>query len=141
MIARVVLLVSGLAGSALLLSHDVAARTAEIPPKIDEPTAQHLAAEAHYGAGKYLDVFDYASTMGRPFFVYYGLTEPPVQGSFGYFAVNPWTGDVWALWGCHRLSTPALRKSQAVIRLRFTREELKQYARLHRLKPECIFED
>jgi hypothetical protein len=58
----------------------------------------------------------------------------------GYFAVNPWTGDVWALWGYRKLSTPALRKSQAGIRRRFARDELQQYARLRRLRPECIIE-
>ena len=56
----------------------------------------------------------------------------------GSFAVNPWTGDVWSLWGCRKLSTLALRKSQVEIRKCFTREELKQYAQLRRLKPECI---
>jgi hypothetical protein len=87
-----------------------------------------------------LEYFDYDSNSGS-FFVYNGLTKPPAEGSFGFFAVNPWTGDVWNLWGCQRLSTPALRKSQAAIRRHFTREELKQYARLRRLKPECIFGD
>jgi len=85
-----------------------------------------------------LGAFDYDSNLSPPFFVFYGVNQPPVEGSFGYFAVNPWTGDVWALWGCRKLSTRALRKSQAEIRKRFTREELKQYARLRRIKPECI---
>jgi hypothetical protein len=140
MIPRAAFCVYASVGSTILLPHSITVRAAEIPWKIDEPTAQRLAAEAHYGADKRLDVFDYDANLSPPFFVYYGLTEPPVQGSFGYFAVNPWTGDVWALWGCHKLSTPALRKSQAAIRRRFTREELKQYARLRRLKPECIVE-
>jgi hypothetical protein len=140
MIAEAARRAFALAGSAMVLSHGVAARAAEISWKIDEPAAQRLAAEAHYGADKRLDVFDYDSNLSPPFFVYYGLTEPPVEGSFGYFAVNPWTGDAWALWGCRKLSTPALRKSQAEIRRRFTHEELKQYARLRRLKPECIVE-
>lgn len=142
MIARAALHFLSLVGSTVVLSHGVATRAAEIPWKIDEPTAQRLAAEAHYGADKYLDVFDYDTNRGDPpFFIFYGLTKPPVEGSFGYFAVNPWTGDVWALWGCHKLSTPPLRRSQAGIRRRFAREELKQYTRLRRLKPECIFED
>jgi hypothetical protein len=33
-----------------------------------------------------------------------------------------------------------LRKSQAEIRKRFTRDESKQYARLRGLKPDCIVE-
>jgi hypothetical protein len=74
--------------------------------------------------------------MSPPFFVFYGLNES--DGGFGYFAVNPWTGDVWALWECRKLSTQALRKSQAEIRRRFTHQEIKQYSRLAHLKPECI---
>jgi len=126
-----------LAGAMLVVCESFAAPAIEIPWKIDEPTAQRLAAEAHYGADKYLDAFDDDSNLSRPFFVFYGVNESPAEGSFGYFAVNPWTGDVWSLWGCRELSTPALRRSQAEIRKRFTREELKQYARLRRLKPEC----
>jgi hypothetical protein len=137
---RAALNVFALTGSTIVLTYGAAIRASEIAWKIDEPTAQRLAAEAHYGADKYLDAFNYGSNMSPPFFVYYGLNEPPAEGGFGYFAVNPWTGDVWALWGCHKLTTPALRKSQMEIRKRFTREELQQYARLRRLKPECIVE-
>lgn len=108
---------------------------ADLPFKIDERTAQRLAAEG-YDLGKGQKWFDYDAGMGRPFFVFYGLNES--DGGFGYFAVNPWTGDVWDLWGCRQLSTRALRKSQAAIRRRFTREEMKQYGRLARLKPECV---
>jgi hypothetical protein len=131
-----------LLSSTMLVSHGVPTRAAEVPWKINEPTAQRLAAEAHYGADKYLDAFDYDTNRGNPpFFIFYGLNQAPAEGGFGYFAVNPWTGDAWALWGCRKLSTPALRKSQAEIRQRFTREEKRQYARLRRLKPECIVED
>jgi len=140
MILRSAVRVLGLAGSITVLTCGLPTRAAEIPWKIDEPIARRLTAEAHYGADKYLDAFDYDSNLSPPFFVYYGVNEAPAEGGFGYFAVNPWTGDVWALWGCGRLSTPALRKSQAEIRKRFTREELKQYARLRHLKPECVVE-
>lgn len=87
-----------------------------------------------------LEYFDYDSNDGA-FIVFNTISRPPANGGFGYFAVNEWTGDVWALWGCHRLSTPALRKSQAAIRKWFTPDELSQYARLRRLKPECIVKD
>jgi hypothetical protein len=140
MIRRAALYFLARVGGMIVLCHGVATMAADIQWKIDEPTAQRLAAEAHYGADKYLDAFNYASTMSPPFFVYYALNEPPAEGGFGYFAVNPWTGDVWTLWGCRKLSIPALRKSQAEIRKRFTRDELKQYARLRGLKLECIVE-
>jgi hypothetical protein len=120
------------------LSRDGAA--SDLPPKLDEATAQTFAALAA-GHEKSPNDLDYQGPIGAPFFVFYGENPPPMIGGFGYFAVNPWTGDVWALWGCHKLSTPALRKSQAEIRRRFTRQELKQYAHLSRLKPDCIVED
>jgi hypothetical protein len=106
---------------------------AEQPWKIDERTALRLASEAYGVDEKW---FDYDAGISHPFFVYYGLTES--DGSFGFFAVNPWTGDVWSLWSCRRLSTLALRKSQAEIRRRFTRQELTQYRRLAQIKPDCI---
>lgn len=141
MIGLATLPVLALLGSVIVLCLSVSSRAAELPWKIDEPTAQRLAAEGHYGSDRGLEFFDYDGNLSPPFFVFYGLTKPPVEGSFGYFAVNPWTGDVWNLWGCRKLSTPALRKSQAEIRRRFMREELKQYAKLRRLKPDCIVED
>ena len=60
------------------------------------------------------------------------------DGSGGYFAVNPWTGDVWDMWDCGKqYSTPGLRKAQAVIRKRFSPAELKEYPRLRDLNPGC----
>jgi hypothetical protein len=137
---RSALHVLALIGGLIVLGHSAGARETKILWKIDELTAQRLAAEAFFGADKDLEFLAYDSANGG-FFVFDGLTKPPAEGSFGYFAVNAWTGDVWNLWGCHRLSTPALRKSQAAIRRRFTLDEMKQYARLRRLKPECIFEN
>jgi hypothetical protein len=140
-----ILQVFTLIGSMMLVCRGVAAGEAQIPRKIDVPTAQRLAAEGDHGSETGLGFFDYDSGVSRnftpPFMVFDGLSKPPAEGSFGVFAVNPWTGDVWNLWGCHRLSTPALRKSQAAIRRRFTRDEMKQYARPLRLKPVCIVED
>jgi hypothetical protein len=124
-----------IAVGALMLCVGTVTHGAEPPWKLDEQAAQRLAAKA-YGHGKDPKWFDYGPGMSSPFFVFYGLNQ--TDGGFGYFAVNPWTGDVWALWGCHKLSTPALRKSLAEIRRRFTLEELKQYRRLANLKPECI---
>jgi hypothetical protein len=134
-----------LIGVALVLCQGAAASETKILRKVNEPTAQRLAAEAVYRGDKYLEFFEYDDSMSSnfspPFLVFQGASKPPAEGSFGFFAVNPWTGDVWNLWGCHRLSTPILRKSQAAIRREFTREELKQYARLRRLKPVCVVED
>lgn len=117
------------------------ARRLDVPWKIDEPTAERLVAEG-WRHGKLPGVLDYDPGMSRRFFEFYGITTSPgSEGGFGYFAVNPWTGDVWALWGCHQLSTPTLRRSQAQIRRRFTHDELKQYPRLARFKPKCVVTD
>jgi hypothetical protein len=141
MIGRTLLAVMALIASAIVPCPGLAGQTTKIPWKIDEPTAHRLASEAYYATDADVRYFDYDPGLGRPFFVYYGVSAPPAEGAFGYFAVNPWTGDVWNLWGCHRLSTPILRKSQAEIRRRFTRDELAQYDRLRRLKPDCIVEN
>ena len=110
----------------------------DIPKKIDEDMALRLAAESNHGGLKYLDSYDYEgpSTWTPPFYEFDGLG--PVTGSFGFFAVNPWTGDVWSLWDCKKLGTPASRRDLAKIRERFTAEELKQYAKLSRLHPKCM---
>jgi hypothetical protein len=125
---------------AAILGDFAFADTNKIPFKLDEPGAERLAAEG-VGHGTTTEDLIYADNISDkpvPFFVYQGLSPPPAEGSFGFFAVNPWTGDVWDLWGCRRLSTPALRKSQAEIRKRFTSTELKQYSKLRRLEPQCI---
>lgn len=140
LVRRSALHACALVGGLIILFHADAAGATKIPRKIDESTAQRPAAEAVYGGDMYLKFFDYDSDDG-PFIVFNGASKPPAEGSFGYFAVNRWTGDVWALWDCNRLATAVLRKSQAAIRREFTRQEMKQYARLRRLKPECLFGD
>jgi hypothetical protein len=135
-------------GSTIMLCHGAATSaaeipwTAQIPLKIDASAAQILAAEA-YGPPEEPTDFDPDpnNAMNPRFFIFYGMNRPSVRivhGGFGFFAVNPWTGDVWALWGCYKLSSRAVRKSQAEIRQRFTEEELKQYEKLRHLKPECV---
>ncbi|HZK90298.1 MAG TPA: hypothetical protein VFC56_09150 [Stellaceae bacterium] len=120
-----------------LISSVSTAQSTTLRLKIGYTIAARLVAEG-VNQGTTVRNLDYQEHLNHPFFEFYGITE---VSSFGYFAVNPWTGDVWALWGCRRLSTPALRKSQAAIRRRFSPAELRQYPRLHRLKPECIVED
>lgn len=121
------------------LCSGTAMRAAEIPRKLKQEEAVYLVSLG-YGLRdeRWLEPEPY---MSKPFFVFDGINRPPRNGSFGFFAVNPWTGDVWALWGCHRLSAPALRRAQAEIRHRFTAGELKHYDRLRRRKPFCIVED
>jgi hypothetical protein len=111
----------------------------EIARKINIDTAYRLVAEAYGPRMKPAD-FDYQGTMDdAPFLTFAGLSPPPGEGFFGFFDVNPWTGDVWSVWRCKWLSTPQLHKSQAAIKRRFSRDELRQYPRLHRLQPECDY--
>ena len=56
--------------------------------------------------------YDYA-----PEFYAFAATWPNSDGDplIGYFAVNPWTGDVWDINACKRISSPALRREQEAI--------------------------
>lgn len=126
-------------GAAIIWCESVAARENRVVWKIDQSTAKRLAAEAVYGTDEYLNSYDFDSKTDA--FIVFNTSSAPAEGGFGFFAVNLWTGDVWALWGCHRLSTPALRKSQAAIRRQFPPAEMKRYARLRQLEPLCVVED
>ena len=108
MIGRVGRHVFACAAILFLICHGASTHAAEFPWKIDERTAQRLAAEA-YDHGMDPKWFDHYRSPNSPFFEFDGLNQSS-NGSFGFFAVNPWTGDVWALWGCHKLSTAASRK-------------------------------
>lgn len=70
------------------------------------------------------------------FYQFQGLG--PRGGSFGYFAVNPWTGDVWNEWNCAFPTTPAFRRAQAKIRQSYAPAELWKYQRLHLTEAECM---
>lgn len=109
----------------------------EIPQKISAEEALDLTYEVTKKHNPEKGSLDYSGQSDREkFFKFQGLG--PVAGSYGFFAVNPWTGDVWALWGCKRQSTPSLRKRQAKIRQRFSPEEAKSYQKLRDIRPECI---
>ncbi|HLI13726.1 MAG TPA: hypothetical protein VKY65_19200 [Alphaproteobacteria bacterium] len=130
---RLIAIIVGL----FVLGCETGSRAAQIPKKIDEDTALQLVADA---AGRRANEFGYdsdKSKLNAPFFVYADLAPLPEQGFFGFFAVNPWTGDVWTLWGCYKLISEVSRATQLEIRKHFTPDELKQYARLSRLKPSC----
>ncbi len=113
----------------------------DIPWKIDEPAARLMAAEAkgdEYRPDQFRVSLRHKSP---PFFVLDLLNRPGLKGVAGFYAVNPWTGDVWNLLGCYELMTPDLLVSKLEIRKRFGHEELKHYDELDRIKPECVYED
>ena len=108
----------------------------DVPKKLDVDEAEQLAYKALSGhRPRPPGTLWYEPDISLPFFTFSGAGI--LAGIDGYFAVNPWTGDVWYLWGCTRTTTLALRKAQDMIRHRFTAEERKQYRKLRRLKPVC----
>ena len=109
----------------------------DLPKKIGTKAGARLAAEAVGGSARSMD-FD--GKMAPPYYVYAWLGNG-LLAVMGFLEVNPWTGDVWDMWSCNRLSTPTLVKSQARIRRQFTREDLKFYDELHDMTPECDFGD
>ncbi len=107
--------------------------------KVGRKEAQHLAGRAVWNNAR-ADVryLDFQPGMAEPFITFQGVSP---RSTFGYYAVNPWTGDVWALGSCHKMTTPALSKAQEAIHRRFTAEEDRDYARLRDIKPWCISGD
>jgi hypothetical protein len=110
-------------------------RATDISQKLTMEMARRLAAEG-FPYIKDLSHFDY-DKQDKSFFVFAPLGGEYGTAPVGWLGVNPWTGDVWNVWRCTRLSTPLLRKSQAVIRRGFRPDELRQYARLRALRPVC----
>lgn len=109
----------------------------DIPQKIDATEALDLTYEVTKRHNPDKGSLEYSGlSRHETFFTFQGVG--PTAGSYGFFAVNPWTGDVWALWGCKRQSTSGLKKLQAKIRERFTKGELKSYQTLRDIRPECI---
>jgi hypothetical protein len=102
-------------------------------PRINNEMAARLASEAVGWTLKYID-FD---EQDHDFFVFAALGGEYGTAPAAWVGVNQWTGDAWDLWMCRRLSSPALRKSQAAIRRHFHRDALRQYTRLRKLHPVC----
>jgi len=126
----------------LVLVGSSAARAEEPSKKVDDQEAMKLVLTALGpplpGAG-----LDVTSPEGfAPFLLVQALGNEAF--TFGWYAVNPWTGDVWDVWICRlekRMSTPALRAEQAAIKHRFTAKELAAYPALRKIKPNCLRHD
>src|ERR1700761_571763 len=104
---------------------------AEVPKKLTEEQAYQLIARVF--GNLHGGTFEYDRDPDSIFYDYQGIGRPGTEGSFGFFSVNPWTGDVWDLWECHKLKRARLPALKAEIRRRFTPTELRQYGRLSRL--------
>ena len=110
------------------------------PRKISIAAGRKLTSEAikRHNAGAALI---YTPREWDPDFYFFCATWSNPVGSpiIGYFAVNPWTGDVWEAAGCELLTTESLKKLQARIRERSRLKE-EDYRRLHAKKPWCAVE-
>jgi hypothetical protein len=107
--------------------------------QIDENAAHKLGILALIGTpdegGALESSFDTPNDDG--FYVMQGWGR---HSTFGWFAVNAWTGDMWNLGGsnCTHLSNPTLRKEQKKIKKQF--KDKKEYERLSRLKPRRMYD-
>jgi hypothetical protein len=73
-----------------------------------------------------------------PDFLYFDASAKNPIGSphVGYFAVNPWTGDVWNAAGCTRLTSSEIKRIQREIRKQLGVND-KEYQHLMDKKPLC----
>jgi hypothetical protein len=115
------------------------AEAENIPRKLTAEDAFAILEMTLRGGSNYGGVDDATSPRSQPFFLFQGIGR--YSATIGWWAVNPWTGDMWTVWFCDdekRLDSPFLLKARAMFKRRFSQEELKQYERLRELKPGCL---
>src|SRR5260370_41672409 len=83
---------------------------------ISQSTARKLVREALVTMnqdGPSVKITRFRDDHAREFYTF-DATWPNPDGDplIGYFAVNPWTGDVWDLGGCKRITSSAIEKEQ-----------------------------
>jgi len=107
-----------------LISTGTESASSEQFAKISEKTAQRLVRQALAATEKAGEPFHIESWRHEwaPEFMTYSAYRPGSLQSNGvsvleshYFAVNPWTGDVWEAMGCYRITSPAIDKEQKAI--------------------------
>ena len=105
-------------------------------PKISETIARRLvrlALAATEKAGEPFNIETIALPWAPEFMTYSGYRPGPLQDDGSsvleshYFAVNPWTGDVWESIGCILITSSAIEKEQKAIlaRSKFSPQVLK----------------
>jgi len=121
----------------LFLAFSTPAFAVEVEEKVDKELGEELVALANVVGHGALD----GGWREDGFFIYQLWGES--YGTKGWFAVNPWTGDVWDTMAgpnCKHYTTPALAKEQEQIKKRFTKAELKEYKHLSELKPRRLYD-
>jgi len=85
-------------------------------PRVSVEDARRLVYEAVRTRGPGITVSETRALDAN--FYFFDATWPNPTGSpmIGYFAVYPWTGDVWDYNACRRLDSSGLRKLQQEIR-------------------------
>ena len=110
----------------------------QTPPRISVDNARRLVDEVVKVHNPGATV---SATQGNldPEFYVFGATWPNPTGSpmIGYFAVNPWTGDVWDFNACKHLESRSLKKLQDGIRKK-SGIGRSMYLKLRTKSPLCI---
>jgi hypothetical protein len=109
-----------------------AAKAEDVQEKVNIEAGADLVGLAIAGTIYQTENFGVPYKRNEMFLVY---EIPGEEGIFAWIAVNPWTGDVWDMNECKLLSNPALQKAQAKIKDQFSAKEIKEYERLHSIKP------
>jgi hypothetical protein len=107
----------------------------EIAQKLDISSGRRLLSIvlAPASEGKDYRVVDQDSNLDKPFIIYQLFSHHHYGSEF--YAVNSFTGDIWDTVSCKQLSGPDLLREQAKIKQQFRDDEVKEYGRLHRLRP------
>lgn len=121
-----------------------AANAEEINEKVNVDLGADLVEMAmigtpYKGAGYGIPPENPKGTVPKDAFLIYQILGK-YEGTVAWFAVNPWTGDVWNMNECMLFSNPELLKAQARVKKRFNGNELKEYKYLHDLKPYRMYD-
>jgi hypothetical protein len=93
-----------------------------LDPTINKVTAEELVRDALASLGEHgtdvkIEVEPWPYYWAPDFITLQAYRPHPTAGTMEtwYFAVNPWTGDVWDPFGCTRLTSPAIKRKQEAI--------------------------
>jgi len=93
-----------------------------LDPTINRATAEELVRDAlaslgEDGAGTKIAIEPWPYYWAPDFITFQAEIPHPTVGRIEnrYFAVNPWTGDVWNPFGCTRITSPTIKRKQDAI--------------------------
>lgn len=81
---------------------------------------------------------DYQETMSGEYFIVFEALPDQGDGALDYFGVNRWTGDVWSLWSCKKLSSKIYSKYKNKLCISAPAAEGKKHAGALVASPPCI---